>query len=183
MGGREPIIVDALRIPAQLDLLRRVPGFFVVHIYLEAPRRTLEARYATTAKEDAPTYNDALQSDTERNIRQMREHAHLCLETRWLPRRGVAFIARAAIRLTLAVRALRRLVLAFMWGAVPAALLLSTVAWFLADWSTSGSLLLFLRVLMTALFIVMATMIGTVLTPLSPIERDESGTVSPGDAL
>jgi hypothetical protein len=167
------IVVDAVRIPEQLELLRVEPGFQVILIYVNARRKTLAKRYAATAGSgELPSYQDVLANETERRIGRMRSRAGLRVNTTWLPPSVVSRAALIGIAATRVAWTLRT------WPSVMAAGILLTaafaapIAWSLLDWKPASWLIVAATACFLVLFAMLSTLIGVILTAASPIERD-----------
>lgn len=178
-----PVVVDAVRIKRQLDWLREVPGFHVIHIHVSAGDETLARRYAdgvTGAGEEFATYAEVRANETEARVPDLARLTRLRVNTSVLPRRGAAFAAAASVRAIRTAIAMKELGVALAYGAPIAAILLAPTAWFLSDWDVFGKSLYLLSAIEFALFAVSAVLIGTALTHLSPIERDPPPVSDPG---
>jgi adenylate kinase family enzyme len=173
--ARRVLVVDAVRIPQQVDLLRRTVGFKLLHIHVSAPRATLEKRYSESVArpdEGFATYDEVRKNQTEANVSKMGELTWLRFNTLWLPKGAVSFLTAFIVYWLQAQVALRDAPEAFAVGALPAAVMLAPLGWFLSTWTISGGLLYALLATSVALFVLSATLIGAAVTRLSPIERD-----------
>jgi hypothetical protein len=173
-GASQPIVVDSARIPAQVALLRSAPSFRVVPIYVTASLRTLEARYAASASgaEEMATYAAVRESDTEKKIGRMKHGTWIRINTTRLGPRSATFLALAAIAAAKGWTLLPDVVRAFALGALPAGALVAPIAWFSLSWVEATGLVLAHAVLTAVSFVVFATLIGSAITQLSPIEHD-----------
>ncbi|GIK49898.1 MAG: adenylosuccinate synthetase [Alphaproteobacteria bacterium] len=77
------VVVDSVRIPGQVDALRRAFGSLVHHIHLRAQPATLESRWRERdGKSPGITrYEDLSNSTTERNVDRLASIADLVVET------------------------------------------------------------------------------------------------------
>jgi adenylosuccinate synthase len=173
---RRSIVLDSVRVPEQVQRLKEVPGFRVIHIYLGAPKPTLASRYPAGQERELPNYDEALKSLTEANVERMRDLTWLHLDTRWLRPSVTGALVLIAIRATSAARAVGSGLRWFGVGALIAGLCLWPLAWLLRDLEAGGMLVTLLWVVAIALFLMMATLIGAALTRGSPIERDPLAT-------
>jgi hypothetical protein len=177
MPMRRMVVVDAVRLPKQVDLLREDETLFVVPIYLDAPRPVLERRF-----EDGD-YEEVLRSPTERNVAIMREGAWLTLNTGWLPERLTAVTVVALLHAVRGWVVVRDVPTAFAAGAIPAAVLVSPAIWFASTWHPRGLLVNVVEAMNVALFALAATLIGGALTKISPLGVDVSVSDAPcGDS-
>lgn len=169
------IVVDAVRVRSQIDRLKELKVFHVVHVDVTADLQTLERRYEVSAagsEEELPTYADVRENETEAKISQLGRQTRLRFNTAWMPRWLVAPVVSAIVKAVRWWLAIRHLPYAFAVGAVLAAILMSPVAWFLATWDQFGILLGSLALVSGALFVIASMLIGAALARLSPIERD-----------
>jgi adenylosuccinate synthase len=78
------ILVDAVRIPGQIEFIRRGFGSIVKHIHLHAPTETLSKRYKSrtgnTIKEFT-SYDDVLKNETERDVPRLADKADVVVDT------------------------------------------------------------------------------------------------------
>jgi predicted kinase len=172
------VVVDAVRIPRQVELLHANSFFFVIPVHLDATREVLEERYlASGAGSDVEvgTYEELLESRTEANISVMREGARIRLNTGWLPEGITLNAVVLALHLVRAWLALRHLPRAFAVGTPVAALLVMPEIWFVASSGASRPLVFTLAALSATFFVLASTLIGAAVTQLSPIERDPAG--------
>jgi adenylosuccinate synthase len=88
------ILVDAVRIPGQIEAVRKAYGSYgyrVVHIHVTAPRPELERRYIERAKQRArqgssrvaelKSYEDVLKDATERKVGRLARYADIVIDT------------------------------------------------------------------------------------------------------
>ena len=104
------VVVDSVRIPTQIDAIRRAYGSLVFHIHVTAPEEVLAHRYAQRKADVAelPTYEEVRRSKTERGVSKLAEVADVVLDTdRCLP---ADVAVRAAAHLGFYGRSYERLV-------------------------------------------------------------------------
>lgn len=104
------VVVDAVRIQAQIDAVRRAYGPRVFHIHLDAPRDVLAKRYAKRRGgiREFKSYDEVLQNRTERRVDRLQVVADAVIDTNRCTKGDV--VIRAASRLGLYGREYERLV-------------------------------------------------------------------------
>jgi hypothetical protein len=162
-----PLILDAVRVPAQLERLQADPEFWVVLIYLNAFDRTLQSRYGNSP------YASVRENQTERDIGRMQMLTWIRLNTSVLPETVVAALALAGIYIADWLRSLRAWPKRLLVGAAVVALPLVPIAWFWDDWSSGGVLVRIGQICFVALALLIATLVGIALLGPSPVDRDE----------
>lgn len=87
-AGTANFVVDAVRIPQQVEHVRSKFGLRVVHVHLTAPIEELERRFeerksqAERRERDALlTFAEANLNKTEKDVESLREEADLCIDT------------------------------------------------------------------------------------------------------
>lgn len=108
IGAR--ILIDSVRIPEQIDAIRRSFGNRVVHVHLTAPPKILKSRFLGRAGAigEARTYAQAKQNITESSVERLADIADIVIDTSSsLP---ADVVARVASHLGLYGRAEERLV-------------------------------------------------------------------------
>jgi adenylosuccinate synthase len=106
----EDLVVDAVRIPAQVHALRRAYNAAVVHVHLTAELATLEARWKARPAHvaETKTYADVLADPTEAEVERLQEIADIVIRTDRQTREDV--VVRVASRLGLYGREVEPLV-------------------------------------------------------------------------
>ncbi len=104
------VVVDAVRIPEQVEALRRAYGGLVVHIHLTASDEELRRRYnrITKGNTSEPSYDAVKQSSTEREIERMADIADAVINSDRCIREDI--FTRAAAFLDLHPRSVDQLV-------------------------------------------------------------------------
>lgn len=74
------VLVDAVRILAQIDAIREAYGSIVTHIHLTAPQEVLAKRYNET-KSDTLGYEEVSRNRTERRIDMLQDPADVVIDT------------------------------------------------------------------------------------------------------
>jgi adenylate kinase family enzyme len=179
LRATQPIIVDAVRVPEQLALLRNDSRFRVVHVHLSADVATLRTRYDAAAAiapdgDDWPPYDDVRANETEARIGRMRERTRLRLNTRWLGRRVVAGLARTAIAGRRGRTGARSVAGLILLGAPGAAVILIPVFWWSLSTSRDDRLADAFLGLLVVLLIFFAALLAGALNRFSPVERDKA---------
>jgi adenylosuccinate synthase len=113
-GGNQLVLVDAVRIEAQIAGVRSAYGDHVVHIHLTAPVTELGQRYASRSRHSSRTnigelksYDDVRRDTTESRIDELATHADIVIDTALNTREDV--LVRAASHLGLYGREYLRL--------------------------------------------------------------------------
>lgn len=78
------VVVDAVRIRQQVVALRKAYGSRVVHVHLSAPLKVLARRYAkrpSAGFKEMPSYDEALENETERRVTQLARIADVAIDT------------------------------------------------------------------------------------------------------
>lgn len=78
------VIVDAVRIPQQIESIREAFGGNVIHIHLTAPLHVLEARYLKRQRDEdkeLASYAKVLENDTEKLVDQLIDIADVVIDT------------------------------------------------------------------------------------------------------
>lgn len=77
------IVIDSVRKPEQVSVLRRAFGARIVHLHLTAPDDVLERRYAErhSAVRELPRYADAKRHRTEHRVDRLRHLADVVIDT------------------------------------------------------------------------------------------------------
>lgn len=172
LGGYRPLVVDALRIPEQLERLRAERSFRVILIYLSAFPATLERRYPAGEKAELPTYADVLRNNTERNIGRMAALTRLRLDTDSRNEEGVLAAALTGIGWRKLWWTVSSWPIRVLVGAIVCSPFFTPIIWFLWSWTASGVLLFALRLVFVLLALVISWLIGTTLVGPSPLESD-----------
>lgn len=83
LEDRSVVVVDAIRIQAQIDALRARFGRQVVHVHVHAPVEDLAARYPHKAGviTELPTYADVLANPTEQGVQHLAGTADISINT------------------------------------------------------------------------------------------------------
>jgi adenylosuccinate synthase len=104
------VVVDSVRIPAQIEAIRRAYGARVVHVHVTAPDEVLAQRYAERTAEvlELPSYEEVRRSRTERGVSKLAGPADVVLDTDRC--RSVDVAVRAAAHLGFYGRSYERLV-------------------------------------------------------------------------
>lgn len=105
------VIVDAVRIPQQVEKIREAFGGNVIHIHVTAPQEILEKRYLERQRpedKDFSSYADVLKNDTEKNVDQLINIADVVIDTNRCTKADV--MVRTAAHLGLFGRGGERLV-------------------------------------------------------------------------
>lgn len=79
------VIVDSVRIPAQIEAIRKAFGKKVIHVHLTAPPQELEKRYKRRhrgSKGHAYSYTEARKNSTERKVDSLRDIADVVIDTK-----------------------------------------------------------------------------------------------------
>jgi adenylosuccinate synthase len=75
------LVVDAVRIPEQVRLIRQ-SGWSVVHVHLEASDTTLERRYSErVATDELPSYSELSRNWTEKHADDLMDLADVVVDT------------------------------------------------------------------------------------------------------
>ena len=105
------VVIDAVRIPEQIERLREAYGPRVFHIHLEAPLTVLTKRFKQRDRpgfQESSTYSDVMRNETEANVVKLREIADIVIDTNRCTTDDV--VVRAAAHLGLYDREYLRLV-------------------------------------------------------------------------
>lgn len=104
------VLVDAVRIPDQVDAIRKSFGARVVHVHLTAPLDVLAKRYSrrSTDMKELKSYEDVRRNRTERRIGRLGEFADIEIDTQRCASSDV--VVRVASHLGFFGRSYRRLV-------------------------------------------------------------------------
>lgn len=98
------VIIDAVRIKGQLDVLREAYGRALIHLHLRAPLRVLEDRYVRRARtsgfKELPSYDDVQANRTERNVKKLVNDADVVIDTARCTELDVEVRAAAHLGLT-----------------------------------------------------------------------------------
>jgi adenylosuccinate synthase len=85
LGGSGLVIIDAIRIPAQLEALRQAFGRDVLHVHLLAPPEVLDARYqdrrSISPVSELSSYAEVAADPTEANIGTLKAEADEVINT------------------------------------------------------------------------------------------------------
>lgn len=111
LDGDAVVVVDAVRIPNQIEAIRKAYGRRVLHIHLEAPDKVLAARYKRKTKKgfkEFTSYADVLKNKTERDVENLAPLADVVIKTDRCTENDV--VVRAASHLGLYGREYLRLV-------------------------------------------------------------------------
>ncbi|MCB9840167.1 MAG: adenylosuccinate synthetase [Phycisphaeraceae bacterium] len=82
--GNRIVVLDAVRIPDQINAIRRGYGMGVIHIHLEAPTEVLEARYRTRTDsnmKELPDYSAVMENATERQVASLADLADVVISS------------------------------------------------------------------------------------------------------
>lgn len=112
------IVVDAVRIPGQIDAMRRAFGPRVVHVHLCAPVEVLERRYKRRKRGDIqelPSYTEVRSNKTEAGVPDLANIADVVIDSNRCTEEDV--LVRAASSLRLYGRGCERLVDVVIGGA------------------------------------------------------------------
>ena len=86
----ESVIVDSVRIPQQIEAIRRGYGSIVVHVHVSAPRDVLGERYLERrATGDPETYEEVRANETERQVDALATTADIVMDTNLCTREDV----------------------------------------------------------------------------------------------
>lgn len=87
-----PIVIDSIRIKAQIRTLRQAFGSRVIHVHLTAPSDELKARYAARRStiREVGSYSDLSENLTERSVETLGAIADVVIDTRRCSREDVA---------------------------------------------------------------------------------------------
>ena len=110
LSAETPLVLDSVRIPEQVEGLRKAYGAFVVHIHVTASDDVLRTRYRERAKQRAgePTYEAVKRNHTEKHIERLADIADVVINSdRCLPE---DIFTRAATFLDLHPRSVEQLV-------------------------------------------------------------------------
>lgn len=105
LGPGARVIVDAARIPEQIDAIRAALPERVVHIHLHAPHDELERRYRSRPTQnfkEFSTYEDAARNKTESQVATLARIADVVIDTNRCTKNDV--VVRAAAHLGLYAR-------------------------------------------------------------------------------
>lgn len=104
------VLVDAVRIPPQIEAIREAYGARVTHVHLTAPLDVLGKRYQNRHGEvqELKTYDDVRRSRTEANIERLADIADVVIDTNRNTPEDV--VVRVASHLGLYGRSIERLV-------------------------------------------------------------------------
>jgi adenylosuccinate synthase len=93
------IVVDAIRIRAQINAIRRAFGSRVVHVHLTAPVKVLAQRYRTRSRamRELSSYGALSENETERRVEELADKADVVIDTKKCSRDDV--VVRAASHL------------------------------------------------------------------------------------
>jgi adenylosuccinate synthase len=85
-GPPRPLVVDSVRVPSQVEALRRALGSRVMHVHLSAPEQELAARYERRrsragADSERASFEEARADTTERGVEALADLADLMLNT------------------------------------------------------------------------------------------------------
>ena len=84
-GTRKSVVVDSVRIPAQIAAVREAYGSLVTHIHMTAPLRVLAGRYSRRQqdanKSDTLTYDDVRSNATESMADKLSELADVVINS------------------------------------------------------------------------------------------------------
>jgi adenylosuccinate synthase len=77
------VVVDAVRIESQIEVIRRAYGPRVFHVHLTAPEDVLAARYRnrTTDVQELPKYQDVRKNKTERHVEELARVSDVVMDT------------------------------------------------------------------------------------------------------
>jgi len=117
VGEDDVVVVDAVRILAQIKAIRRSYRFRVKHVHLEASRKALAKRYKTRGSSgvsELPTYSDVEQDPTESGVATLRDSADFVVDTERCTPEDV--LVRVATYLGLVTRDYSRLVDVYVGG-------------------------------------------------------------------
>ena len=111
------ILVDSVRIEAQVKAIRQAFGPRVTHVHLTAPLRELARRYRKRSKRlrELSSYEELRANETERNVDNLKEIADVVVDTNRSTSEQV--VVRVAARLGLYGRSYERLVDVLVGGA------------------------------------------------------------------
>lgn len=104
------VLVDAVRIEAQIEAIREVYGARVIHVHLTAPLDVLDKRYQDRQGEvkELKSYSDVRKNNTEANIESLTDIADIVIDTNRNTPEDV--VVRVASHLGLYGRSVERLV-------------------------------------------------------------------------
>jgi adenylosuccinate synthase len=112
IGSRSPkVVVDSVRILAQIRAIRQSYGFAVTHIHLKAPEDVLRSRYfgrKGTGFHELKSYSEVKRNPTEARVIQLEPFADVVIDTAQCTREDV--LVRAATHLGLYSRDYSRIV-------------------------------------------------------------------------
>jgi hypothetical protein len=168
LAPKRPLIVDAVRIPRQVERVRELSAVRVVLVYLTAPLKTLASRYEATKAKDDPSYEEVRKNPTEARITEMRRFTWIRFNTAHIHPWLTVMIVVMVVRANAVATAARRLAEAFALGGLFAAALTAPIGWFWFAHLDRGWAVL----MSTTTFAFFATLGGSAVTQLSPIEHD-----------
>ena len=104
LGPLEPeaiVLVDAVRIPAQIKAIRKAYGFSVLHFHLQTPAETLSERYRhrSSGLKELASFSEVKKNPTEARVQELESAADVVLNTKLCRKEDV--LAKAATYLGL----------------------------------------------------------------------------------
>lgn len=104
LGPLEPeaiVLVDAVRIPAQIKAIRKAYGFSVLHFHLQTPAETLSERYRhrSSGLKELASFSEVKKNPTEARVQELESSADVVLNTKLCRKEDV--LAKAATYLGL----------------------------------------------------------------------------------
>jgi adenylosuccinate synthase len=104
LGPLEPdaiVIVDAVRIPAQIKAIRKAYGFSVLHFHLQTPSETLSERYRhrSSGLKELASFSEVKKNPTEARVQELETAADVVINTKLCRKEDV--LAKAATYLGL----------------------------------------------------------------------------------
>jgi adenylosuccinate synthase len=87
LGPLEPeaiVIVDAVRIPAQIKAIRKAYGFSVLHFHLQTPSETLSERYRhrSSGLKELASFSEVKKNPTEARVQDLESSADVVINTK-----------------------------------------------------------------------------------------------------
>jgi len=82
-GDDAMVVVDSVRIPAQIEAFRTAYGQAVTHVHITAPLETIRERYARRDHGDhePATYDEAAANPTERDVEKLADDCDVLIDT------------------------------------------------------------------------------------------------------
>ncbi len=93
------VVVDSVRIPAQIEAFRKAYGQAVTHVHITAPLDTIRERYAGRdhGEHEPASYDEAAENPTERDVEKLADDCDVLIDTTLNTREDV--LVRTAARI------------------------------------------------------------------------------------